>query len=751
VKRILSIVVVGILVLSGLGAVALASENNYQQKIVSVTFSRPIINEQNQYATISIGGSNSVLMRQNKPMLPSYIETFTFPFGTKITRVSCMPNTIHQQIISKNIEITPAPVLAGDNVKNAKSSIKYDTDPYPNEWFEYNVGCGLNGLDHCVFVKVNVFPVQYNPAENIISWTDNVEITVDYQEPPQPILFADQYSLVVLGPSEFSSNIAPLITHKNNHGLTSKFVSLDDVYAGTYFPVQGRDNQEKIKYFIKDVIENWGTSYVLLVGGSLKFPARETHVHAGEDDNELFVSDLYYADIYNKTGAFCSWDSNGNNIFGEYDWGTSHLTDQVDLYPDVYLGRLACVNTNEVTTTVNKIINYETSQAYTKDWFTNLVTCGGDSFAGDDHQINEGEYVNDYIIGIMDGFIPNRIWASNGRLSGLIPTGAQEISGAINAGAGFVDFSGHGNTNVWATHPHEDESTWLPTPYGYYINSPHVSGLTNGEKLPIVFLGGCDCSRYNVDTDCIAWAFLSNPNGGGIGSFGATGLGWVYTGESVVSGLVEGLVTKIFKAYKQEGAKTFGEMWARGINKYIFTNMEGVDYKTIEEWQPFGDPSLAITAHSQAPLKPARPSGPASGKTGTLYTYSTSTTDPDGDKIYYLFDWGDNTYSGWVGPYNSGSTGQASHKWTVQGNYQIKVKAKDEHGVQSEWSDPLPISMPMNQPDSQSQSQSNPSPNPQSNPSSQQISQTQSQNSPISQQINQLLHNLILRHQTTNY
>jgi len=693
VRRILSIIVVGILVLSGLGAVALASGNNYEQEILSIAFSQPVINEQNQYATVSMDETNSVLIRQNKPILPSYIETFTFPFGTRIISVSCTPNNIYQQAISKNIIPGPAPVLAGDNSENTQNPIDYGTDPYPNVWFEYDMGCGLDDRNHCIFVKVSVYPVQYNPAENLVSWTDDVDIIINYEEPAAPVLFDDSYLLVVIGPSDFSSQITPLITHKNNNGITSKFVSLTEIYGGTYFPAQGRDDQEKIKYFIKDAIENWGTSYVLLVGGSLKFPVRVTHVRAADDDTELFVSDLYYADIYDDLGDFCSWDSNENDVFGEYDWGSSHLTDDVDLYPDVYLGRLACVNTNEVTTNVNKIINYETDEAYTQDWFSNLVAVGGDSF-DDDHDVNEGEYVNDAVINIMDGFIPDRIWASNGRLSGLVPTGAQEISSAINAGAGFIDFSGHGNTMLWGTHPHLDFSTWIPTPLGAYYNSPHVSGLTNGEKLPIVLLGGCSLSKFNSDPDCVGWAFLSNSNGGAIGTFGATGLGWAYVGSYVTQGLIEKMSVNTFKAYKQQGAITFGELWGKAINDYITSGMEGTDYKTIEEWQSFGDPSLAIASSSQAPEKPQKPSGSASGKINVEYSYTSSTTDPDGDQVYYLFDWNDGTTSGWVGPYNSGATATAKHTWKKTGSYEIKVKAKDEHGAQSGWSDPLPISLP---------------------------------------------------------
>ncbi|RLF40776.1 MAG: hypothetical protein DRN12_04665 [Thermoplasmata archaeon] len=97
---------------------------------------------------------------------------------------------------------------------------------------------------------------------------------------------------------------------------------------------------------------------------------------------------------------------------------------------------------------------------------------------------------------------------------------------------------------------------------------------------------------------------------------------------------------------------------------------------------------------STPPSKPSRPSGPASGKIGEHYTYTTSTTDPEGNKVYYNFSWGDGTYSGWIGPYAPGETTSASHNWSEKGTYQVKVKALDEYGKESEWSDPLPVTMP---------------------------------------------------------
>jgi len=97
---------------------------------------------------------------------------------------------------------------------------------------------------------------------------------------------------------------------------------------------------------------------------------------------------------------------------------------------------------------------------------------------------------------------------------------------------------------------------------------------------------------------------------------------------------------------------------------------------------------------NQKPLTPERPSGSASGRPNIEYSYSSNTIDPQGDNIFYLFNWGDGNDSGWIGPFSSGETCEATYSWENQGNYGIKVKAKDIFGSESYWSDPLEISMP---------------------------------------------------------
>ncbi len=103
---------------------------------------------------------------------------------------------------------------------------------------------------------------------------------------------------------------------------------------------------------------------------------------------------------------------------------------------------------------------------------------------------------------------------------------------------------------------------------------------------------------------------------------------------------------------------------------------------------------VKVLPENEAPNTPDKPTGPATGKPGTTYNYRTTTMDPEGDQVYYMWDWGDGNLSEWLGPFNSGSVGSAQKSYTTKGNYLIKVKAKDVWGAESDWSEPLPITMP---------------------------------------------------------
>jgi len=86
---------------------------------------------------------------------------------------------------------------------------------------------------------------------------------------------------------------------------------------------------------------------------------------------------------------------------------------------------------------------------------------------------------------------------------------------------------------------------------------------------------------------------------------------------------------------------------------------------------------------------------PNNGSINFEYTYSTRSTDADGDEIWYNWSWGDDTFSGWLGPYDSGDTCYASHAWdspSTPYTYDVEVMATDNVG-NSDWSEELSVNI----------------------------------------------------------
>jgi hypothetical protein len=86
------------------------------------------------------------------------------------------------------------------------------------------------------------------------------------------------------------------------------------------------------------------------------------------------------------------------------------------------------------------------------------------------------------------------------------------------------------------------------------------------------------------------------------------------------------------------------------------------------------------------PNTPQTPTGPSNGYVDSTYSFSASTTDPDGDSIAYQFDWGDGNQTIWSNYVPSGNSISVEYSYSSEGTYSIKVKTKDENGAESGWS-----------------------------------------------------------------
>jgi hypothetical protein len=426
----------------------------------------------------------------------------------------------------------------------------------------------------------------------------------------------ENYKFLIISPESFSNELQPLKEHKEYHSITTKIITLEDIFNGIFFPVNGRDNAEKIKYFIKDAMENWSISYVMLVGGKEVLPVRYT-LECYWGVQYPYISDLYYADIYDSSGHFCSWDSNQDDVFSGKSM--NGVEDEVDLYPDISLGRLLCENQEEVQIVVGKIINYE-NNAYNKEWFHNLILCGGDDarmrfkekyfpsyFNIEGGIVWEGEYIGDRIAEYLSGFTAKKIYATGLFKPSIKFLSVDNINEAINDGAGFLLFVGHGSpTMAINTNFPLCKNIWLPYPSGYY--NSHSIGLHNGDELPVTVFAGCNCGNFNYTDIPIAWDFVKKENGGSIASFAATTGSIVLFSTLCTETFTGYLAMDVFRLYS-EGIDILGDIWSHTITRYlddenamsfgdIFSELNWrnklANNYVLEEWALIGDPTLKI-------------------------------------------------------------------------------------------------------------------------------------------------------------
>ena len=444
------------------------------------------------------------------------------------------------------------------------------------------------------------------------------------------------YDMVIISPEAFSSNIQLLINHKNLVGIRTFLKTIEEIYT----EYKGRDEAEQIKYFIKDAIEKSNVNYVLLIGGKEILPVRYLEIYESPFAKKIdienimkfdlfnsvsyhstrFISDLYYADIYDKNMNFCSWDSNNNDVFGEMNH--TKIIDEVDLYPDVSIGRLLCRNNSDLERAINKIISYESIE---KDWLNNIILIGGDTHISIFEEIMlrflfkkgrialEGEYMCEKASEQLPDFNTYKVYASSFFGIRADQLTIENINNAINIGGGLLLIALHGSTTMLATHPPFSQK-WIPS--SFYTNSD-VKKLQNGEKLPVLIMPACNCANFDDESSPIAWEFVNHENGGSIASLGFTTYGLYLPSTLAIESLGGYLAISIFENYAL-GINVVGDLWYESITKYLndeealsignfndscsfleINNKEPwFNNVAIEEWILLGDPSLKIGGYS---------------------------------------------------------------------------------------------------------------------------------------------------------
>ena len=508
------------------------------------------------------------------------------------------------------------------------------------------------------------------------------------------------------------NNWESLLAHHAGNGLAGTVVTKQQITAcSAYWNSSAlfNDTQAKIREFCKDAYQDWGTRYVLIGGNDAMVPSRKMH-YAYEGNIE---SDIYYSNLDN------TFNADNDNLWGEAgDAG-------FDLYAEIFIGRVTCNSPQDVSNWLTKNFYYANSND--PDYIDNAAFYGGDtgwSCQGDDFIDYSALKGTNNWLGPNPGYSgPFPAWA--GFQYGF------ETWNIVNPGNMF-------NISVkWTAEPPNPgwqggSTSAAITGLKNAINNDQatlIAGIAHASPTMSldVYQSAWQTQYHNTkpfflhDYGCHCGDFAANPTGVlhtmlfmsdtklAFGCVYNTGYGW---GNFQSTNSSSAFQQKEFWHYffdmdnnslaYSEWQLGKGHAWSkdRMAPTINWDASAGTWRGVIQGCLLFGDPAQTLRSPypSDPPSQPTTPDGEEFGIWHQEYSYTSSSTDPEGDQIFYLFEWGDGSNSGWLGPYPSGATGTASHIWTELGTFSVRVKARDVWGSGSPLSEPLLVTITDNTP-----------------------------------------------------
>jgi hypothetical protein len=394
--------------------------------------------------------------------------------------------------------------------------------------------------------------------------------------------------------------------------------------------VPGGSKKEDILNYIEDAYQNWANPPVFV----------------------LLVGDTEQIPTFTGIACYTATDLEYITIDGE------------DFLPDIYLGRFPASTESQVQNMVEKTLYYEIGNFSSDDWIKKAA------FIASEDYYWIAEQTHNYVI---ENYMDPQDYESDKLYVHAYGATTQDLTDAINEGRSLAIYSGHGYYTSWTDGP----------PYG----KSDVENLMNENMYPFVCSFACLTNAYDKD-ECFGETWVRQEDKAALAFWGSSADTYWYEDDY--------LEKMMFKAWLEDGLNWIGGMTDMAL-LYFYENYSGGGYSRyyFEAFNINGDPSVEIwnDTPNRAPFVPDSPEGPNDALERTEQTFAAYTTDFEDHKIYYKFDWGDDTTSIWYGPYNSSEMVEATHTWNQPGIFQVRVKAKDEYEKESLWSDPQTINI----------------------------------------------------------
>jgi hypothetical protein len=441
-----------------------------------------------------------------EPQMPVIRETIGIPDGASVqaTIIDASYSTY------KGYNVYPVQPPEADLKNNSEFVIDeefYKKDAfYPEELVEVGVPGIWRDLN---VVSLQVNPVMFNPATGELRIYDRIKLELEYYDGvtetktikpkfarmyEDVILNFDFLDIVIAG-EKGTTSIQEDVRLDAPADQTVKYLSIrhaDHSTFATIRPLLDYHASQGLPY------ESW-----LFVSGSsatdqkIKDLIVARYTEHPELEYVLLVGDI----------SFLPWNASWDGVPGDY-WYACLAGD--DLKPEVAVGRISANNDVEITQQVNKILTYLQSPP-SGSWVDKALLVAHmegapGTYQGCKQDIRTAVYT--------DGFTFDTAYGASFADGGNEATNA-DVTSAINAGRGIVNYRGHGSETSWGN--------WNIFHQDYTTANAHA--LANGDMTPVVFSIACQNAHLDYASETLGEAFVKDDDSA-VAFLGASRSSW---------------------------------------------------------------------------------------------------------------------------------------------------------------------------------------------------------------------------------
>lgn len=332
----------------------------------------------------------------------------------------------------------------------------------------YNAATNTLRVFNDIEVEINFEGADYAETERMLVNTYSPYFDIVYKQmfnyrqimdvyTDHPDLMAYPVHMMVIAPEEFLGTLQPWTNWKIQKGF--------DVEV--YTTSQAGSNYSAIRSFVQNKY-NTGVSagetptFLILVGDVAQVPNT-----TGNQSQK--VTDLYYGSVDN------------------------------DDFPDMFYSRMSAENTTQLTSIINKVLQYEQYAMPDPSYLNNVTLIAGwDSYWNPRVGQPTVNYATNYYYNTSHGFTNVNTYLTQGQYSGCYNT--------MSSGVGFINYTAHGSETSWA-----DPS----------FNVSAVNSLSNTNKYFLAMGNCCLAADFGYSGTCLGEAMIRANNKGAFSYIGS--------------------------------------------------------------------------------------------------------------------------------------------------------------------------------------------------------------------------------------